>query len=219
MAKLASHREAPHVISAMAHHFLCHLCQLSAKLAWPEVVKRLLRRLQQVGLHATVLYLDKRFCSSDILHHLQRIHQAAALACPIRGKDGGLRALCRGRRSYLTDYTFTAGTTARLALVDTRLRDPKTRRKQRKWLAFVLVNLDWTPRQVYNKHRRRFGIEVSYRLLRQVKVLTNSRNPALCFFLIGLGAADVECLGAGALAVHPPSRQRTAQAHPLAAAL
>ncbi len=52
---------------------------------------------------------------------------------------------------------------------------------------FVLVNLDWTPQQVYSKYRRRFGIEASYRLLRQVKVLTNSRNPALRFFLLGLG--------------------------------
>jgi len=79
------------------------------------------------------------------------------------------------------------GTSARLTLVDTRVRDPKTKRKQRKWLAFVLVNLDWTPQQVYRKYRRRFGIEASYRLLRQVKVLTNSRNPALRFFLLGLG--------------------------------
>ncbi len=51
----------------------------------------------------------------------------------------------------------------------------------------MLVHLDWTPRQVYAKYRRRFGIEASYRLLRQVKVLTNSRNPALRFFFLGLG--------------------------------
>jgi hypothetical protein len=94
--------------------------------------------------------------------------------------------LCRGRGSYTTDYTFTDGTTARLTLVDTRVPDPKTRRKHRKWLAFVCVKLDWTPQQVYRKYHRRFGIEASYRLLRQVKVLTNSRNPALRFFLFGL---------------------------------
>lgn len=153
----------------------------------PSVVECLLHRLAHVGLHATVVYLDKGFCSGDILRYLQRVRQAAVLACPIRGKTGGIRALCQGRGSYTTDYTFTDGTQARLALVDTRVRDPKTQRKQRKWLAFVLVNLDWTPQQVYGKYRRRFGIEASYRLLRQVKVLTNSRNPALRFFLLGLG--------------------------------
>ena len=155
--------------------------------ALPGVVERLLQRLGHLGLHATVMYLDKGFCSGDILRSLQHVRQAAVLACPIRGKQGGIRALCQGRGSFTTDYTFTDGTAARLALVDTRVRDPKTNRKQRKWLAFVLVNLDWTPRQVYSKYRRRFGIEASYRLLRQVKVLTNSRNPVLRFFLFGLG--------------------------------
>jgi hypothetical protein len=152
-----------------------------------SVVKLLLARLAYVGIHASVLYLDKGFCSGNIIRYLQATRQAAVLACPIRGKQGGIRALCRGRGSFTTDYTFTDGTTARLALVDTRVRDPKTRRKQRKWLAFVVVNLDWTPHQVYRKYRRRFGIECAYRLLRQVKVLTNSRNPALRFFFSGLG--------------------------------
>jgi putative transposase len=151
------------------------------------VVERLLQRLGQAGFHATVLYLDKGFCSGEMVRYLQRTHQAAVLACPIRGKQGGIRALCQGHGSYTTDYTFTDGTTARLALVDTRVHDPKTKRKQRKWLAFVLIQLDWIPRQVYGKYRRRFGIEASYRLLRQVKVLTNSRNPALRFFFFGLG--------------------------------
>lgn len=153
----------------------------------PGVVEHLLQRLRCVGLHATVLYLDKGFCCGEIIRYLQRIQQAAVLACPIRGKQGGIRALCRGRGSYATPYTFTDGTTARLVLVDTRVRDPKSGRKQRKWLAFITILLDWTPRQVYTKYRRRFGIEASYRLLRQVKVLTNSRNPALRFFLLGLG--------------------------------
>lgn len=152
-----------------------------------DVVEKLLKQLKQVGLHATVLYLDKGFCSGNIIRYLQRTRQAAVLACPIRGKQGGIRALCAGRGSFTTDYTFPDGTTACLSLVDTRVRDPKSQRKQRKWLAFVLVHLDWTPRQVVTKYRRRFGIEASYRILRQVKVLTNSRNPALRFFLLGLG--------------------------------
>jgi hypothetical protein len=153
----------------------------------PNVVQRLLQRLGHLGLHASVLYMDKGFCCGEIIQYLQQTGQAAVLACPIRGITGGLRALCQGRGSYTTDYTFTDGTMARLVLVDTRVPDNKTGHKQRKWLAFVLVHLNWTPRQVFSKYRRRFGIEASYRLLRQVKVLTNSRNPALRFFFLGLG--------------------------------
>jgi hypothetical protein len=29
--------------------------------------------------------------------------QPAIIACPIRGKDGGTRALCQGRKSYRAD--------------------------------------------------------------------------------------------------------------------
>jgi IS4 transposase len=121
-----------------------------------------------------------------VIRHLQQVEQATVLACPIRGKRGGIRALGRGRGSRVTNYTFSDGTRVQLALLDTRVPD-KTGRKRRKWLAFVLVGLNWTPAQVYAKYRRRFGVECSYRLLRQVKVLTNSRNPALRFFLLGLG--------------------------------
>src|SRR3972149_10190932 len=105
----------------------------------PIVLEKLLNQLQQTGLHATVLYLDKGFCCGDIIRYLQRTRQAAVLACPIRGKTGGIRALCRGRGSFTTDYTFTDGTTTRLVLVDTRVPDPQTRRKQRKWLGVGTV--------------------------------------------------------------------------------
>jgi hypothetical protein len=151
-----------------------------------QVVERLLNQLQRCGLHATVLYLDKGFCSGIVIRHLQARRQAAILACPIRGKQGGIRALCRGRSSYVTHYTFADGTAVRLALVATLVKD-KSRRKRRKWVAFVLVEVHWSPQQVYQKYRRRFGIEGSYRMLRQVKVMTNSRNAALRFFLLGLG--------------------------------
>lgn len=152
----------------------------------PGVVRRLLQRLAALGFQATVLYLDKGFCCGELIRHLQQVGQAAVLAGPIRGKRGGIRALCQRRGSRVTEYTFTDGTQAQLALVETRVSD-KQRRKRRKWLAFVLVKLSWTRQPVYQKYRRRFGIECSYRLLRQVKVLTNSRNPALRFCLLGLG--------------------------------
>jgi hypothetical protein len=153
----------------------------------PQVVQRLLTRLEHLNLCATVLYLDKGFCCGEIIRFLQASGQAAVLACPIRGKRGGLRALCRGRGSYCTDYTFTDGTPARVALVDTRVPDAKAKRRRRKWVAFVLVQLSWTPQRAYARYRRRFGIEASYRMLRQVKALTTSRNAALRFFLLGIG--------------------------------
>lgn len=150
-----------------------------------QVVERLLQRLQHLSLHATVLYLDKGFCSGPVIRLLRQRQQAAIIACPVRGKRGGTRALCQGNRSHRTVYTFADRTTVDLVAVATLVPD-KTGHKRRKWLLFVVLGLDWTPAQVYRKYRRRFGVECSYRLLRQARARTTSQNAALRFFLLSL---------------------------------
>jgi len=151
-----------------------------------DILKYLLNRLKKLGFTAEVLYLDKGFASAAIIRYLTDQQQPAIIACPIRGKQGGTRALCQGRESYRTDYVFTDGTETTLALVATLVPD-KTGRRRRKWLAYIVIHLDWTPRKIYQRYRRRFGIECSYRLLRCVRATTTSRNPALRFFLLGIG--------------------------------
>ena len=150
------------------------------------ILQYLLNRLKTLGFTAKVLYLDKGFAGTAIVRYLTDQQVPAILACPIRGKNGGTRALCRGRKSYCTDYVFTDGTPAKLALVATLVPD-KTGRRRRKWLAFIFIHLDWTTHKIHQRYRRRFGIECSYRLMRRVRATTPSRNPALRFFLLGIG--------------------------------
>lgn len=148
------------------------------------IVQKLLTRSRALKLRLDVLYLDRGFCTTPVIAHLQLVKQPAVLACPIRGKEGGTRQLCRGRKSYRTHYTFTSGLTVEMAVVAT-LVPGKDKKRRRKWLLFVLVGLDWQPATVYRRYRFRFGIESSYRILRRVRVKTTSRNPALRFFLLG----------------------------------
>jgi len=151
-----------------------------------QVLKILLQRLKSLDFEAKVLYLDKGFAATPIVNYLTDQRQPALIANPIRGKQGGTRALCRGRSSYLTSYTFTDGTQVTLAMKASLVPD-KTGKLRRKWLAFIVILLDWSPEKVYQEYRRRFGVECSYRLLRRVRATTTSRNPALRFFLLGLG--------------------------------
>jgi putative transposase len=152
------------------------------------VVKRLYQRLCALKLQLGVLYLDKGFCSGPIIRYLQEQQQAAVLACAIRGKAAGTRQLCRGRKSYRTTYTFTDGTHAPVAAVAT-LVPGRDGARRRKWLLFVVVNLAWQPKTIYRRYpgapRARFGIECSYRLLRQIRIKTTSRNPVMRFFVLG----------------------------------
>jgi hypothetical protein len=151
-----------------------------------EILKFLLKRLKELGFKAKVLYMDKGFASTGIIQYLTAQQQPAIIACPIRGKKGGTRALCRGRSSYSTEYTFTDGTQANLAM-KASLVPNASGKLRRKWLAFILILLDWKPDKVYEEYRKRFGIECSYRMLRRVRASTTSRNPSLRFFLLGVG--------------------------------
>jgi putative transposase len=152
-----------------------------------DILKILLTHLQELGFRQIqVLYLDKGFASTKIIDHLKERKQPAIIACPIRGKDGGTRALCQGRKSYQTEYTFTDGTQATISLKATLVPN-KSGKRRRKWLAFIIIELDWTPEKVHHEYRRRFGIECSYRLMRRVRAMTTSRNPAVRFFLLAVG--------------------------------
>ena len=162
---------------------------LAVAFARPEVkvvtiVSQLLQRAKELKLRIDVLYLDRGFCSTSVIAYLETAQQPTVLACPIRGKAGGSRQLCRGRKSYRTRYTFTDGTSVDMAVVAT-LMPNKDKKLRRKWLLFVLIALDWQPSTVYRRYRTRFGIETSYRILRRVRIKTTSRNPALRFFLLG----------------------------------
>ncbi len=156
------------------------------------VLQALLARLKELGIHSRVLYLDKGFASGAVVAYLQEQHQPAILACPIRGKDGGTRALCQGRSSYTTVYTFSDGTPVTLALKASLVPD-KTGKRRRKWLAFIVIELDWSVEKVHQEYRRRFGVECSYRLLRRVRATTTSRNPAVRFFLLAVGLILENC--------------------------
>jgi putative transposase len=157
-----------------------------------QVVKRLLRRVKALKIKVKRAYLDKGFCSIPVLRGLPVAEPdlAAIIAAPIKGKTGGTRALCQGRRSYRTEHTFRSQDYGELTVPVMVVR---TRSKQRDgtyhwvWLVYVLLNVpDLTARQVRKAYRRRFGIESSYRLLEQVRGHTTARNAALRFLWMGI---------------------------------
>jgi hypothetical protein len=107
-------------------------------------VSRLHQRANELDIQMDVIYLDRGFCSGAVIAYLKEAKQKAILACTIRGKQGGTRKLCHGRKSYRTPYTFTDGTTVEMAVV-AKLVPGKNKKRRRKWLLFVVVGLDWKP--------------------------------------------------------------------------
>src|SRR5262249_32487224 len=92
--------------------------------------------------------LDKGFSGVPVLKYLRRCQQASLIACPIRGKKGGTRALCQGRCSDRTEYAFNEGKEeefrAQLAVcrVFTPSRRTKRGKRRAEWLLFIMIALD-----------------------------------------------------------------------------
>jgi hypothetical protein len=133
--------------------------------------------------------LDKGFCVNPVLTYLEHTGQPAILACAVRGKTGGTRALCRGQRNYFARYTFPEGKylahTARLAVV--RTYEKKKGKRKAVWLPYVVIHVKaQNPQTIPARYRSRFGVQTTYRCMRQTHASTTSRNPALRFVLISL---------------------------------
>ncbi len=162
------------------------------------VLKALLGRIAALEVPVGCLLLDKGFAGIETMQYLDRQGLRAIIACPIRGKKGpnpgGTRALCQGRKSYCTAYTFRnskTSFTAELAVCRVFTTARRTGRMQRRstWLVFIVIGPELaglSPRTVRRLYRLRFGVETSYRLSGQVRGWTTSRNTAYRFVLWGL---------------------------------
>ena len=159
-----------------------------------EVVEYLLKQLKGLEIEARCLYLDRGFGSIEIARYLKEIGQTAIVACPIRGKTGGLKALCVGRKSYRIKHVFKSAKHGRqeveMAMFKTFTNCTKKGVKVRKakWLAYILVNVEanLSAKKVKENYRKRFGIEASYRCAKKVRGWTTSPNAAYRFVLIGM---------------------------------
>jgi hypothetical protein len=156
------------------------------------VVDGLLKRVQAQGIQVSCLLLDKGFASIAMLAYLTRRGQAALIACPIRGTTGGTRALCQGRKSYATAYTFKdkhgQAFTAPVLVCRVFTTARRTGRLQRQadWLLFIELGLTLSPRYARHLYGHRFGVETSYRCEGQVRGWTTAKNPAYRFVLLAL---------------------------------
>jgi hypothetical protein len=157
-----------------------------------RVVDCLLRRVQAQGITVSCLLLDKGFESIAMMEYLTRQGQAALIACPIRGTTGGTRALCQGRKSYATAYTFkdkhgqAFPASVLVCRVFTTARRTGRLQRQAGWLLFIELGLTLSPRYARRLYSHRFGIETSYRCEGQVRGWTTAKNPAYRFVLLAL---------------------------------
>jgi putative transposase len=157
-----------------------------------ETVEILLQQVKKCQIRINRLFLDKGFGSITVIAYLTHQGLSAVIACTIRGKTGGTRASCQGRKSYRTTHTFQGKDgltfTANLAVCRAFTTAKRTKRLKPRlvWLVYILINLDLAPKAARRLYRKRFGIETSYRCSGKVRGWTTSNNPAYRFVLMAL---------------------------------
>jgi putative transposase len=187
------YRIATAYVICNGRRFTLALCFVLPEMSPVEVLTKLQQRLRELRLPIGRLLLDRGFAGIEVQAYLDQQGVPALIACPIRGKKGGTRALCRGRRGYRTQYLFKNAQTKQERTADlvvcrvfTTAKRTKRLRRRATWWLFILIHLDLSPRQVRRLYRRRFGIESSYRCANQVRGWTTSPNPAYRFLLMAL---------------------------------
>ncbi len=155
-----------------------------------DVLKRLQNRVETVGFRLKRLFLDREFDNNGVIEYLKTQPFPAIIPLTIRGKNGGTRALLKGRKSFTTSYTRHSKTySSQTFNVAVACKYSKGRYKRHGLYRFAYVvigNLKLHPRQIYQEYRFRFGIETSYRLMNQVRPRTTSKSPVLRLFFAGI---------------------------------
>jgi putative transposase len=162
-----------------------------------EVIRRLLRRAAAAGVRPALLLLDRGFYSVDVIRYLQAARCPFLMPLVCRGRTAGhpkgpsgSRVYQSWRRSGWDTYTLreASGRTATVS-VGVHVRNRRGRRGKHGRERLVYGYWGLKPKSVAwlsATYRQRFGIESSYRQLREAKAKTCSRSPVVRLFLVAV---------------------------------
>src|SRR4029077_1051537 len=188
-------------------YVICKGCRLTLGLRavhhsdpWDVVVGDLLRQVRKAGVRVGLVLVDRGFYSVAVIRYLQAARYPFLMPMIRRGRRpehpegaSGTWAFTTRRRSGWAEYTLAdkrgRRATVRVCLCYRRAlpRRPGARkRRPQMWLyAYWGVQpsrVTW----VRETYRKRFGIESSYRQLKEGLIRTSTRSPQLRLLFVGL---------------------------------
>ena len=162
-----------------------------------EVVKGLLRQAAKAGVRPRYLLLDRGFYQVGVIRYLQAGRYPFLMPAPARGRKAdhpqgpsGTRVFHLWKRGGWSRYTLTGkGGRKATASICVKCRNRRGERKKRGRQALVYAFWGLSPpsgQWVYETYRLRFGIEATYRQLREARVRTCTRDPSLRLLYVGI---------------------------------
>jgi Transposase DDE domain len=160
------------------------------------VLRRLLTQIRKMGLKIKRLLMDRAFFSYAVTAFLQEEQLPFLMPVMFRGrkpKKGpartGLHAIKREKAGW---YHHTlkngkeAGAKVSICVAYRSYRHHKTKKRKSQKLLFSAWRVHGSPTEIRELYRKRFGIESSFRQLRQARIYTCTRNPHLRLVFIAI---------------------------------
>ena len=160
-----------------------------------RVMRRMLARIREIGLKIRRLLLDRAFFNGAVVALLQEEKLPFVMPVVIRGrapKKGkpltGLRWIKRQGAGW---YSHMMKHEKQLLKISVcvgyrRHRNRKDGKKRHQKLLFAAWRVHGSPTEIRELYRLRFGIETSFRQMRQARIYTCTRNPRLRLFFLAV---------------------------------
>jgi len=159
------------------------------------VLRRLVARIREIGLKIKRLLLDRAFFSVPVVEFLQAEKLPFLMPVMFRGrkpkkgqKATGLRWIKQQSAGW---YSHTMKNRKQEVKISVcvgyrRHRNRKDGKQVHQKLLFAAWRVGGSPTEIREQYRKRFGIETSYRQMRQARIYTCTRNPRLRLVFVAI---------------------------------
>ena len=159
-------------------------------------LRRLLARIREIALKIKRLLLDRAFFNVPVTEYLQQQNLPFLMPVVFRGRrpkkkrvTAGLHWIKRQNAGWY-GHTLKNGkrqVTLKVCVAYRTHRNRKDKKRVQQKLLFAAWRVHGSPTEIREGYRKRFGIESSYRQLRQARIYTCTRNPRLRLVFVALG--------------------------------
>ena len=189
------HAYASACIVQEGHRYTLALTWVRRHESMVVVLRRLRARIREIGLKIKRLLLDRAFFNVPVVEFLQAEKLPFLMPVMFRGRRPKKRRPAKGLHAIKLQpagwYKHTMKNRKRQVTISVcvgyrRHRNRKDRKQRRQKLLFAAWRVHGSPVEIREWYRKRFGIETSYRQMRQARIYTCTRNPRLRLVFVAL---------------------------------
>lgn len=159
-----------------------------------KVIERLLAQIDKIGLKIRCLLLDRAFFNVPVAELLQQRRLPFLMPVMFRGRRPkrptrtGLHWIKRQAAGWYKHVLKSGKKQVPISICVgyRRHRNRKDRKQVKQKLLFGAWRISGSPTEIRERYRKRFGIETSYRQLRQARIYTCVKDPHLRLLFVAV---------------------------------